>query len=81
MRKQVYALIVVAAVATAACGHKTATGDKPMDVKDTVFRDQVQAVEKAKGVQDKVNQEKANMDKALDKATDTSDNKLPVSTD
>ncbi|MES1196263.1 MAG: hypothetical protein ABUL58_04895 [Steroidobacter sp.] len=81
MRKQVNVLLMIAGVVIAACGSKTPTGDKPMDVKDTVFRDQVQAVEKAKGVQDTVNQQKANMDKALDKAIDASDNKLPVSTD
>lgn len=81
MRKRVQALLTVASIAMAACGSRTSTGDKPMDVKDTVFRDQVQAVEKAKGVQDTVNQQKANMDKALDKAVDTNDNKLPVSTD
>jgi triphosphoribosyl-dephospho-CoA synthetase len=77
MRKHLLAFLIVASVTEAACSPKPATGDKPMDVRDTVFRDQVQAVEKAKGVQDTVNQEKANLDKAID----ANDNKLPVSTD
>jgi hypothetical protein len=72
--------IVFAAIALMllACSHKQNAPEKPMDAKDTVIGDDIRALEKAKGVQDTLNQDKANTDKAIDTATDA---KLPVSTD
>jgi len=68
-------LLVAIALMTLACSKKP---DKPMDAKDTVFGSDIRALEKAKGVQDTLNQDKANTDKAIDTQTDA---KLPVSTD
>jgi hypothetical protein len=78
MRKSATVLILTA-MFIMACGHKQETAaEKPMSAKDTVFGDDIRALEKAKTVQDTLNKDKANTDKAIDA---TSDTKLPVSTD
>ena len=83
MRKSTITVLMTTAmlsgILTTACGHKQAAApEKPMDAKDTVFGDDIRALEKAKTVQDTLNKDKANTDKAIDAASDT---KLPVSTD
>jgi len=78
MNKPIIIAIAVGALMLQACGHKQNAPEKPMDAKDTVIGDDIRALEKAKSVQDTLNQEKANTDKAIDAANDT---KLPVSTD
>ncbi|HEX2585564.1 MAG TPA: hypothetical protein VHL14_10545 [Steroidobacteraceae bacterium] len=79
MRKLVLMMVslLVGVVALSACGHKQEAA-KPMDAKDTVFGDDIRALEKAKTVQDTLNKDKANTDKAIDTASDA---KLPLSTD
>lgn len=80
MRKQLVLMTLSALVAVAglpACGQKQQAA-KPMDAKDTVFGDDIRALEKAKTVQDTLNKDKANTDKAIDAASDA---KLPISTD
>ncbi len=79
MRKLIPTLMILIAVMTIACSHKQATPEKPMDAKDTVFGDDIRALEKAKGVQDTLNKDKENTDKAIEASS--SDSKLPVSTD
>ena len=80
MRKLISITMLFALMPLMACTHKPdASSDKPMSVKDTVFGDDVRALDKAKGVQNTLNQDKANTDKAIEAATD--DKKLPVSTD
>jgi len=61
-----------------ACGHQQEASQKPMAAKDTIFGDDIRAIEKAKSVQDTLNKDKANTDKAIDSASDA---KLPLSTD
>lgn len=80
MRKLIAVTMLFALMPLMACTHKPDTSsDKPMPVKDTVFGDDVRALEKAKGVQDTLNKDKANTDKAIESASD--DKQLPVSTD
>jgi len=77
MRKLLPVLMIATALPLLACSHKEKTPEKVMDAKDTVFGSDIKALEKAKGVQDTLNQDKA----GLDKSVDASDSKLPVSTD
>ena len=78
MRKLLPVLMIATAMSMLlACSHKDKAPEKPMDAKDTVFGSDIKALEKAKGVQDTLNQDKAN----LDKSVDANDSKLPVSTD
>ena len=77
MRKLAPVLMIATALMMFACSHKDKAPEKPMDAKDTVFGSDIKALEKAKGVQDTLNKDKAN----LDKSVDANDPKLPVSTD
>ena len=78
MRKLIYILMMFTTVMAMACTHKhDAAPEKPMDAKDTVFGDDIRALDKAKSVQDTLNKDKANTDKAID----ANDSKLPQSTD
>lgn len=88
MRNLIAILMTLTLATVMACSHKQESApEKPMSAKDTVFGDDIRALEKAKGVQDTLNKDKANTDKAIDSATESSNNsatddsKLPVSTD
>ncbi len=81
MRKSATVLMLTATLSgiLTGCGHKQdAASNPPMSAKDTVFGDDIRALEKAKTVQETLNKDKANTDKAIDASSDT---KLPVSTD
>ena len=87
MRNLIAIVMTLALTTVMACSHKQESApEKPMSAKDTVFGDDIRALDKAKGVQDTLNKEKANTDKAIDSAESsnnsaTDDSKLPVSTD
>lgn len=80
MRNFIAILMMLSLTLLMGCSHKQESApQKPMAVKDTVFGDDIRALDKAKGVQDTLNKDKANTDKAIESASD--DSKLPVSTD
>jgi len=80
MRKQLLITlsVLVSVTGLLACSHKPEAPAKPMDPKDTVFGDDIRAIEKAKSVQETLNKDKANTDKAIEASSDA---KLPLSTD
>lgn len=58
----------------AGCGASKQAGDKdaPMAAKDTVFGDDIKALDKARQVQDTLMQDKAKTDAAIESATSSS---------
>jgi len=77
MRKQ-FMFLLICLCSLMACGHSQEEPQKAMAAKDTVIGDDIRALEKAKSVQETLNKDKENIDKAIDASSDT---KLPLSTD
>jgi len=58
-------VLLLAALGLAACGERRA----PRPVDETVFRDQVRALDKARSVEDEVEKRKRELDRQLDRDT------------
>jgi hypothetical protein len=58
-------VLLLAALGLAACGERR----EPPPVDETVFRDQVRALDKARSVEDEVEKRKRELDRQLDRDT------------
>lgn len=66
--RSVKAFTVAMALFLAACGSSTDSKSEPPPVKDTVFGDMAGTMDRAKGVQDTLMQDKQHLDQAVDSA-------------
>ena len=64
----VRAITAFAVLLCGACGHSTEPKSEPPPVKETVFGEMTGTMEKAKGVQDTVMQDKQRTDEAIEAA-------------